>query len=597
MSRSRTLKGPPLERRRSGYGRSLLLLAAAIIVGLAALFWTALAVFEDQELQAAENRLSLYRTTVVDAIERFQHLPPLLAQDPFVIAAAGGGQTEGLNRRLAGFAANANVEALYLMDPSGLTIAASNHAEPLTFLGQNYGFRPYFKAAMAGDRGQFFGIGATTSRPGYFIAEGVRGPDGTVLGVMALKVDLSPLAEAWAEANERVFVTNADGVVVLSSRPQWLYRALASIEPERLDAIIAQRQFGKEAPAGLQWQSDGANAAVLEGEEILLVTSVIDPLGWTLHFLADRGRVYERAWFTVIAVVILLLLIYALILFLRSRHLRAALETSQNARRRVAEAKRELEKEVEERRSTQARLEAAQQDLARSSKLAALGQLAASVTHELGQPISALRNHLAAWEIASTGGDKLDSATTLTRLSAIVARMEKATQQLRFFAQPGEETMTCFDLHEVVEGARDLMAFDLKSAGIGLTLELPSEPTLVSGDRLRLEQVLINLLRNARSAMEDTEGQMITVAIERGSESVSLIVMDRGEGLGDSSLAELQEPFHTTKASGKGMGLGLSISAAIVREHGGSLSARNRPGGGAVFAVTLPLATDQGQAA
>jgi len=572
-------------------GKWLLVVGVVAVLAAAALFTLSFSYFKNAELQRAQNRASLYLSTLVNALERFQYLPFVLAQDPFVISAAAGVDRDGLNRRFAEFAARADLEAIYLMDTSGLTVAASNHAAEVTFMGQNYGFRPYFKEALAGRRGEFFGVGATTSLPGYFVAEAVRGEGGDVLGVVAIKLSLSDLAQAWAEGGETAVVSNGDGVVVLSSDANWLYRTITSISETRLEEIVAGRQFGNNALAPLEWEETSVDGVRLAGRSYLRVSSSVLQLGWTFHFLADESRVRERALFAVIAAAIVLSLLLALAVFLRSERIRVALNASQADRRQLRSANTKLEREIEERHAAEQRLERAQSELARASKLAALGQLSASVTHELGQPIAAMRNYLTAAEL-DAGDD--DHASLFERLGAIVARMENITTQLKFFARPSESKLERVDLHKVLDGALVLVSPDLKAAEIELSFDLSDQPIIVNGIRLRLEQVLVNLLRNSVVAMKGSSWRMLTIRIGKTESRAVLSVEDTGHGLGGQSIEQLQDPFHTTRASGEGMGLGLAISAAIVKEHSGVLSAKDLDAEGAIFSIELPLAQEEG---
>ncbi|WP_227010755.1 sensor histidine kinase [Pelagibius marinus] len=561
---------------------------AGLLVAALPLFLVSRSYFETLELQRAQSRVSLYRSTLVNALERYQHLPFVLAHDPFVIAAAEGRGREALNRRLAAFAAEARLDAIYLMDTTGLTVAASNHDQPLTFLGQNYSFRPYFRAALAGGRGQFFGIGATTSRPGFFIAEPVRGAGDAVIGVVALKLDLSDLETAWAEGGEAVFVSNGDGIVLLSYDPSIRYRTLEPVTESRRAEIQARRQFGREPLAPLDWTAAARDHAELDGRSYLHVTARIPMPEWTLHYLSDARPVQVRAWLAVIAAAIVAMLLLAIGLYLRARRIRLALAESQAARRKLQAANTELAREIDERREAERRLQDARSELDRASRLAALGQLAASVTHELGQPISAMKTYLTAAELDVADAD---TGETLRRLSAIVARMERLTQQLRFFARPGGEGLSPVDLSEVWKEAQALIGPDANAVGVSIREAIPEHPVVVRGDRLRLEQVMVNLCRNAILAMSGAPRRELTVAIEAADGKAILAVRDTGTGLKGETVERLQEPFVTSRASGEGMGLGLAISAEIVKEHAGRLAARDLEGAGAEFTVTLPLDT------
>ncbi len=554
-----------------------LALAAAALAAGALIHQAAFRFFQEEARAELRDRAALYRLTLVAAIERHQHLPGLLADDPMVIAALYGVQRDALNTRLAGIADSSGVEAVYVMDTSGLTIAASNFDREPSFLGENYAFRPYFRNAMLGRPADFFGIGATTTRPGYFLADPVRNRDDAVIGVTVAKLDLSPLAAAWRETGERVFVANADGVIVLASDPSLAWRTLRPIQPVRRAEIEAERQFIGQPLDPLDWRMDGPGLAELGGAPALHVGLPLGRRGWTLHLLGERGQASERAWTVVIAVAVVAALMAALGFYLKSERTRRALVESQTQRRELEALNREL---------TQTRTE-----LDRKSRLATLGRLAASVTHELGQPLSAMRNYLAAAEMSAeaSGGNGPFGSQLTGQIGRILDRMEGITRQLRFFVKPKGEPHAPVDLVPVVRDVLALLDHDLRDGEVTLRLDLPDGPVTVPGNRLQLEQVLINLVRNAIDAMEDEPRREIAVSLAASGGAAVLTVADTGHGLRGQSVETLQEPFHTTRASGDGMGLGLAISGDIVHDHGGRLDAADAPGGGAVFTVTLPL--------
>lgn len=547
--------------RRSVY----LTLIAVALLAIIGLFFASLSYFKSLEIGDAETRLALYERSLKGTLERFEHLPYVLARDPLVM----DGHAR-LKHRLAAFADEARLEAIYLMDTTGTVLATSNHGTPRTFMGENYGFRPYFKAAMAGKRGEFFGVGATTGRPGYFISEPVIDDGGALVGVIAIKLDMSELQKAWEEGGENVLVSNADSVIVLSSKADWRYRTLDRLTADERETIRTGRQFGAEPLDPIDWQVHGENTVRLSGEEFVYAANPVGRLGWQVHYLLDETRVYERATLTTILFGVLITGLLLLATFLRSVRIRAALNAAQADRAELIATNDELKN--------------AQEELSRSSKLAALGHLAASVTHELGQPISALRNHLTAAEI----GGEITNSTTLGKLNTVLDRMDTITRQLRFFAKPGNEKLEEFAIQDVWTGTMDLVGHDLQAAGIDLNCAIAPGPVRVLGNRLRLEQVLVNLLTNSMAAMQDQETKRLAVTIGRDKDSAFVSVEDNGQGFGNRELQQLQEPFHTTRASGDGMGLGLSIASAIIREHRGSLEAENIATGGARFTMTLP---------
>jgi len=278
--------------------------------------------------------------------------------------------------------------------------------------------------------------------------------------------------------------------------------------------------------------------------------------------------------------------------FRKTRRIGAALRRSEAEEAGLREANARLAVEIEDRKRAERRLERTRDELERASRLAALGQLAASVTHELGQPIAAMRNHLAAAEIK---GDA--PAPMMGRLAGLVERMEGITRQLKFFASPSEPALTPFDLNDAVSEAAALVAPNIGTADIHLTRDLAARPVLVQGNKLRIEQVLTNILRNAVDATHDSAQKDVTIRTGSAQGMGWVEVLDTGLGLGGAKLDDLQEPFVTSRASGQGMGLGLAISSGIVTEHNGRLTAQDRPGGGAVFRAEIPLVSAQEEAA
>lgn len=281
---------------------TLILILLATLVAAFGLFRLSQSYFRSEELSRAEGRLSLYRSTLTAELERFSHLTHVLARDPFVIATAeGGGDTAALNRRLADFARRAGLDAIYLMQPDGLTVAASNAGgEDVSFIGHNYAFRPYFQQALTGGgSGRFYAIGATTGLPGYFIADPVRGVDGRLVGgVIAIKVGLARLEDSWRRSGERVLLANEDGVVLMSSVPGWRYRVLEPLAPDVRARIDQARQFPDQDLTPLAWTPprDGQRAEIA-GQSLLHLTAAAPPHGWALHyFVGGDDRAIVRAW-------------------------------------------------------------------------------------------------------------------------------------------------------------------------------------------------------------------------------------------------------------------------------------------------------------
>lgn len=561
------------------FGRkSIAIILIAMALGAIALvFFVSQTYFRSLDQETAQSRLSLFERSLNETLSRFQHLPFVLARDATVQEVLGGKPNTQLNRRLSAFAREAELEAIYLMDLSGLVISASNYDKTPSFLGKNYGFRPYFKAAAAGGRGNYFGVGATTGRPGYFVSEPVRAADGSTIGIIAIKLDASELQKSWEEGDEAVLATNADGIVVLASDRTWLYRTINHLEPQQLEAIRLSKQFGNVNVVPLSWKEEGPASVELLGNTYTLASTDAAFLDWKIHYLLNGARTYERTILATSVFGSLIALLMGFAAYLRSKRIQAALVASQSDRQELVHANRQLE--------------SAQAELAHASKLAALGQLSASVVHELGQPISALRNYLTAEEISNDA----TNLPTLNKLVGVVSRMESITRQLRFFTRPGDEAFDVVTVEDVISDCLELTQHDIDFQNVDLTVDVQRDNMRVKGNRLRLEQVLVNLVKNSLSSLQESTATKLSITAFESEGRAHIEVADNGSGFGARNLEIMQEPFHTTRASGDGMGLGLSISSAIISEHDGTLTAENIPEGGAKFRISLPLATHESE--
>jgi len=381
------------------------------------------------EVDAAARRAAPYVTSLISVLERYQVLPPILSEDAEIIEAAKGAASPTLNDKLARYAEATGADAVYLMDSDGWTIAASNWNQPKTFLGQNYGFRPYFLNALSGRSGEYFAIGATTGNPGYFVSHPVTSDDGKIIGVIAVKVDLRSLESGWQGSDVRVFVANSDGVIVLSGEHGWRYRTTNPLSAEARKTIAERKQFGRETldPLGLVREDQIVSIDKLRFVEH---SADVGRLGWRLHVFSPYQRVHERSLAVMAATAVALLLILAISLFRRSERIRGLLIGSQRERDDLTRLNQELARQVEERLQAEQRLQRAQKELRQNSKLAALGQLAASVSHELGQPLAAMKTYIAGIRLPDAAIERREQADP-TEIDTLLGKLDRL-EQIRF---------------------------------------------------------------------------------------------------------------------------------------------------------------------
>uniref|UniRef100_UPI002592C1C4 sensor histidine kinase n=1 Tax=uncultured Sulfitobacter sp. TaxID=191468 RepID=UPI002592C1C4 len=255
-----------------------------------------------------------------------------------------------------------------------------------------------------------------------------------------------------------------------------------------------------------------------------------------------------------------------------------------------------LQREIAERKRVQQTLAVAEQTLEQSSKLAALGEMSAAVSHELNQPLAAMKTYLAGARLLMQRNRLEEALASFGRIDDLIERMGAITRQLKSYARKGQQQFSPFDMGEALASALSMMEPQLRQRQVQINRILPAEPVQVMGDRMRIEQVLVNLLRNALDATKSERNPTVEIILSAG-ETATLTVRDNGPGIED--LDSLFEPFYTTKQPGDGVGLGLAISSGIVSDLGGRLTARNGQHGGAVFEMQLPImdSTEKTQAA
>lgn len=550
--------------------------------------------FEQGARKTSEERLSLYRASLRSTLERVGHLPHVVSLHPFTKEVLRQGKSiASFNAYLKSVNDQAGSAALYLLDRDATTIAASNYDNEESFVGNNYRFRKYYLDALREGKGNYFAVGVTTNRPGYFQSEVISDEAGP-LGVAVVKVEFRELLQDWHDAAETVLISNQDGVVVLASNAGHLYRTLREIPAYRLEEIRAGRQFFGFELERLDFQSENdafSDNVTLNRKKYVVTTADIKSLGWKLHFLAPLEPVANSA----LAISIVTILIGGIagigILYARSKVERGKLQIVAVEAERVRKANMRLELEIAERKRTEEQLRETQAELIQSSRLAALGKMSAAIVHEVNQPVSAIRTYTSSGLLLLKNRRIKDAREVLAQIAKMTERLGAITSDLLVFsrkpvAQPqrvGVNQCIREILEERLPAARD--------AGVEVAHDLWQRELVVIGSKHRFEQLIGNLLQNAVQACEGREGSVVSVTTIADPTSAVIMVSDNGAGISDEVKDQLFDPFFTTKSVGKGIGLGLALCYAIVEEAGGRIRGDNRKEGGARFVVELPLAS------
>lgn len=538
----------------------------------------------------AEERLTLYRQTILGEYQKFRYLPYMIARDPRATSVLGlGHPVESANRFLEEMAANSGADLLYVMARDGTTLAASNWQEEKSLVGNNYGFRPYFLEALQGHEGQFFAIGLTTGRPGLFLARPTP-VDGEPLGVAVVKVDTRQLEHAWADGGELVFLSDANGVIFLSSRAEWRYRTLSALPDTVLAKIRGSQKYASEALQPVSSDPVGTDKLLRIDEALYRHNSApVGLLGWNLHYVVPVEETRSSVFPMWTAVATLCLLYTVVVLVWRGRRLRKASVRLRQESDELKELNTRLVDEIQERRRIEQQLREAQRGLARSSRLAAVGEMSAAVVHELSQPLSALRMFVAGTRKFLDKGDIGTASENLDEINALQLRMASLTQELKRFARPGESQITLVDIRDSVRAAEKITRPRFEETGVRLVLNMPEEPLMLETAPLRVEQVLVNLLRNGADAAANVDDGEVRLTLGAQDSAAVLTVSDNGPGIPEDLRERIFDPFFSTKASTGGMGLGLAISMRLAEDLGGNLSVAANTPNGAVFDMRLPL--------
>lgn len=553
-----------------------------------------------------QRSLVLTNRAIETEIERFRYLPMVIGEDARIRAIAGPERGEAAlaaaNAYLETIVRQAGPAELYVLDAHGVTLAASNHATPESFVGQNYSFRPYFRNALREGEGRYYAIGVTTGKPGYFLASRIdiaRKPP----IVVVVKADLSPLELTWETAGVQTAIADRWGIVFLSGNPDWKYRPLVPLGTEASARLAAERTYEGADPAArrpILPQGVGLPSGALQepalrlaesGTPLLARFSTVEPDGWRVLAATGTGDTAKLAGFWALTALIAGLLATGTLYFLhqRAQIMRMRLRQGELLEHMVAERTQDLACEIDMRRRTEDELRRAQEGLIHSEKMAALGRMSTAIVHEVSQPLAALDATLATAgvlvgkEAAEAAGERIVDARSL------VKRMQRTVKHLKTFARKDASDLEEVSIDSVIRNVADLAAPRTKSLGITPVIEAQAPSPVVIAVALKLEQAILNLLLNALDAVEGRPNPAITIRRTQDADRVEVAIIDNGSGIAPEHRERILEPFFTTKLTGEGLGLGLSIATTIVRECGGEIRFAEVPGGGTSATVSVPL--------
>ncbi|KTB73322.1 MULTISPECIES: ATP-binding protein [Pseudomonas] len=572
--------------------------------------------------ETGERQLELHARTVESEISKYTYLPSVLELESSVSQMLNKPSPElqqQVNRYLEGMNRRSGSRAIYVMDTTGRVLATSNWRDSDSYQGEDLSFRAYFQDAVRGLPGRFYGIGTTTGESGYYLAHGLE-DKGRIIGVAVIKVRLEALEERWQRARLEAFVSDENGIIILSSDPARRLKSVRPLTPQVKERLARSLQYywwplNELVPLERETLSEGveklvfpANVSVDREHKQVSYLAQSRPLSdtaWHLTLLTPLEDLRREAANQGMLVAVACALVTFLLIAWNERRkvistrlaAREALQAANNElERKIAErtehlraSNERLKAQIRERRQAEDTLRKAQDELVQAGKLAAIGQMSTSIAHELNQPLAALRT-LSGNTVRFLERGALDTASAnLRTINDLVDRMGRITASLRAFARRGDDQGQA-QLSKAVEAAAQLLGVRLEQSGLALHRDFVDATLTI--DQTRLEQILVNLIGNALDAMfnQPAPELWLTGSIEDGR--YRLRVRDNGHGVDTETRKHLFEPFFTTKPGEQGLGLGLTLSASLAAAAGGSLSAEHPGDGGTTFVLSLPFVPD-----
>jgi len=585
----------------------------AIWLVIAVVAVTASGAFARRDAMATAGRQAttasaLHAAVLRSELERHRSLPMVLAQDPDLarlLARPTPETATRLNLKFEALAREVRAAAIYALDANGRTLAASNWRLPTSFVGSDYRFRPYYFEAMRDGQATFFALGTVSGRPGLYLSRRVDDPAGRALGVIVAKVEFDALEAEWRDSGEPTYVTDADGVVLVTTVPAWRFRTVTPLSAEQRSRFAATQTAGAIIPVSLPFEADGRaivrTSADVPQDLYAVASDALPDIGWRLTLLDPAGEAISRAttgarWLAALSIALLAALT-GILLRRRQRAAARAIEAEQGRvelERQISLRTVELRstnallnREIEERRRLESVRQDLQDELIQANKLATLGQIAAGVAHEINQPIAAIRIHADSASLQLQREDHAGALRSLTSIDHLTERVGAITDELRAFSRKTRSETVAVGVEGAIDGAVLLVAGRLREKGVALDRKRAPEGLSVLAERNRLEQVVLNILQNAIEALDGTPDPAIALGVTVKGKHVTIHVSDNGPGVAASVQSRLFTPFTTSKRDG--LGLGLVISRDIVAAFGGELSLEPSPVG-ARFVIRLAKA-------
>lgn len=567
----------------------------------------------DKQSNSHLNHLVFY---IESTLGRFEKIPDVLAKHPLlqqVLHQPDNANRKRLNLLLEEISGVTQASDIYLIDKDGITLSSSNWQSERTFIGMDFNFRPYFQQAIQGQQARYYAVGLTSNKRGYYFASPVTS-NGEVLGVIAVKISIDEIEsqhkEAVGDIDYNFLIVAPDDVVFISDKSEWRLKTIGSVGDKKAQQLkFSPRYSGREIemldiqPVQSVYLPQNISGQLfkiknqLEKKLVFTQKKQMLDVGWRVHLWTSLHNIdQQKSFLTVISASGYLLILF-LVLFAKERmrnaknQREARLVLEQRVKERTTDltaSNVRLIAEIEQRKQTQAQLNKTQDELIQSAKLAVIGNMSASINHEINQPLTALRSYSQNALSYQERGQEDKTKHNLELIITLVDRLTDIVSQFKHFSKKSSGIAKPVYIQECINAAISIVKHQAQNESVQLQVNLPKGSTFILGDDIRLEQVLINLFTNAIQAMTNEKDKRLDVSVTLVGAEVVIAIKDTGPGILASNLDKIFEPFFTTKER-IGLGLGLSISHRIIESMQGLLVVENHPDGGAEFKIVLPL--------
>ncbi|WP_373938745.1 ATP-binding protein [Vibrio kanaloae] len=596
-----------------------------------------------QQLNEAANKANLQ---IDSELDKFEQIPDLLSHDPRLLSyfdqspQSDRMATTQLNKLLFEWSSQSQADTIYIHNPSGTVVASSNYQKAQTFVGENFSFRPYFASAIKGNNTQYVALGARSNVRGYFLSSPLYIAK-EVVGVITVKVSLENLENILTSDDFEIIVLDSNQVVFLSSQIHWLYHSLLPLSEQQQQDIALQRQYGQSQISIIEAfrsssvakeinEANQSNGIPASQEQRNLTANQLFKLGnFNLYPTEISHNQYQvialketnAEILKVLQIDVIFVVIYSLVALIawswRQTYVAKVALTRLNQNLEQAVDKRtqylkqsnqQLQQTIFQYQESQLKLKQTEQELTQTAKLAVLGELSASINHEINQPLAALRTYSEnSVKLLEMGRSDLVKSN-LDKMIALNASITKIITRLKVFTRKvTKQQHHKANLHQAINNATTILSTLMLKHGITLRLSTVPNDINIAIHPTELEQVLVNLIHNAIQALQQqcleqetlkeqqAQGHhlnqlaspQIGVEWQLQNGTCRLIIWDNGIGISDDKLEQLFDPFFTTKP--EGLGLGLSISKRIIEAYHGTIKATQRAPSGMLFSLDIPL--------